>query len=333
MRPLAVATLALLAAAGATAADLSTFERYFEDATMRIDTYHTGNATEETISLDRVVRQPVWAGSRVHLEDAYATGGYAVVVYDAASGARIFSRGYDTYFGEYRTTGPAVKGVLRTYQESALIPFPRKPIRFVIEARARGGASHPIFTTEIDPQAYTVVRESPSPGVEVIPALTCGDPHRCVDIAVLAEGYTASEEPKFRTDLARAVATLTAAEPFASAKDRFNISGVYTPSAESGCDEPSRGVWRDTVLGAGFDALGSERYLLSEDNRAIRDLAAHVPYDAILIMVNSPRYGGGGIYNLYCTFTSDNQWTPYVLVHEFGHAFAGLADEYYTSSV
>jgi hypothetical protein len=50
-------------------------------------------------------------------------------------------------------------------------------------------------------------------------------------------------------------------------------------------------------------------------------------------MVNSARYGGGGIYNLYCTFTADNQWSPYVFLHEFGHHFAALADEYYTSSV
>jgi hypothetical protein len=329
----ALITILTLVAAAASAADLSTFEKYFEDATMRVDYYHTGSAAEEVIALDRVVREGMWAGSRVHLADAYDTGGYAVVIYDVASGTRLFSRGFDSYFGEYRTTEAATKGVRRTYQESALVPFPRKPVRLVVEARGRDQVLRPIFETVIDPAAYTVVRETPTPGATVIPVLTCGDPHRCVDIAVLAEGYTAEEEGKFRRDLGRAVGTLTAVEPFASAKRRFNISGVFAPSAQSGCDEPSRGVWRNTILDASFDALGSERYLLSENNRAIRDLAAQVPSDAILIMVNSPRYGGGGIYNLYCTFTSDNQWTPYVMVHEFGHAFAGLADEYYTSSV
>jgi len=65
----------------------------------------------------------------------------------------------------------------------------------------------------------------------------------------------------------------------------------------------------------------------------MRDMAAHVPYDALYIMVNHKRYGGGGIYNLFCTFTSDNQWCDYLFLHEFGHSFSGLADEYYTSDV
>jgi len=68
--------------------------------------------------------------------------------------------------------------------------------------------------------------------------------------------------------------------------------------------------------------------LLTEDYCNLRDIAASVPYDAIYVMVNQPRYGGGGIYNLYCTFTADNPSSDYVFLHEFGHTFAGLADEY-----
>ncbi len=113
----------------------------------------------------------------------------------------------------------------------------------------------------------------------------------------------------------------------------FNIYGVFKASEESGVDEPTHGVFKNTALSCTFNSLGSERYLLTEDNKALRKIAAQVPYDAIFIMVNHNRYGGGGIYNLYCTFTSDNQWTDYLLLHEFGHSFAGLADEYYTSDV
>jgi hypothetical protein len=122
-------------------------------------------------------------------------------------------------------------------------------------------------------------------------------------------------------------------EPYKTYKDRFNIYGVFEPSLESGCDEPSHGSFKSTALNSSFDALGSERYLLTEDNKSLRDIAAHVPYDALFIMVNHKRYGGGGIYNLYCTFTTDNQWYEYLMLHEFGHSFAGLADEYYTSDV
>jgi hypothetical protein len=122
-------------------------------------------------------------------------------------------------------------------------------------------------------------------------------------------------------------------EPYASHRDRISIRGVMTISQDPGCDEPSRGVFARTPLGCTFDSLGSERYLLTEDNRALRDLAAHVPYDALYVMVNHDRYGGGGIYNAFNTFTTDNQWSDYVFLHEFGHHFAGLADEYYTSQI
>jgi hypothetical protein len=152
-------------------------------------------------------------------------------------------------------------------------------------------------------------------------------------VAILGEGYTADETGKFRADLDRMVTILFAQEPYASNRSSFNVRGVLRPSDESGCDEPTHGVFRSTALGGTFYSLGSERYLLTEDNRALRDVAAHVPYDVLIIMVNHSRYGGGGIYNFYCTFTVDNQWSPYLLLHELGHSFGGLADEYYTSSV
>jgi hypothetical protein len=160
-----------------------------------------------------------------------------------------------------------------------------------------------------------------------------GDSHPRVDIAIVGDGYTTDEEDKFRADVDRFAKTLLGHEPYRGLADSFNLWGVLKPSQETGCDEPSRGVHRNTALGSTFDSLDSERYLLTEDNRAIRDIAAHVPYDVLYIMVNHERYGGGGIYNLFCTFTSDNQWSQYVFLHEFGHSFAGLADEYYTSNV
>jgi len=129
------------------------------------------------------------------------------------------------------------------------------------------------------------------------------------------------------------VAVFFSQEPYKSLKNKFNIYGVFKPSAESGCDEPGYGQFKQTALGCSFDSLGSDRYLLTDDNRRLRDLASNVPYDALMIMVNHNRYGGGGIYNLYCTFTTDNQWYEYLMLHEFGHSFTGLADEYYTSQV
>jgi hypothetical protein len=329
--PLTLAVLAL--AVPAFAAEPPSFDAHFLDATMRVDTYHTGNASEETVTLDRVLREGIWAGSRTRLLDPFPAGSYRAELIDPASGEVLFSRGYDTYFGEYRTTAPAAGGVRRTYHESVLVPFPKAKVRFVISLRGRDGRFAPIFTTEIDPSSTAVVRAPLTAGVTVIDALSSGDPHGKVDVAILAEGYTAAEEGKFRADLARFVKVFFAQEPYASRRDRFNVYGVFVPSQESGCSEPSWGSFKNTAFGASFDSLGSERYLLTEENRRLRDAAAHVPYDALMIMVNSTRYGGGGIYNLYCTFTSDNYWSTYVFLHEFGHSFTGLADEYYTSSV
>ena len=330
---IAAATL-LAGSLGAQPAPLTArFDRFFLDATLRVDLYHIGNATEEMFTLDQLYREGLWAGSRVHLLDELGLGRYLVEVTDPSGGGVLFSKGFDDYFGEYRTTDPAAKGVRRTYQESVLVPYPRAKVRLAIEARGRDGQRREVLATEIDPSAITILTKPPDPRVKVVEVAKAGDPHAKVDIAILGEGYTAAEEGKFRADLARFAKLFFSAEPYASHRSSFNVYGVYTPSADSGVTEPSWGSFKNTALGAQFDALGSERYLLTEANRQVRDLAAHVPYDATYIMVNSPRYGGGGIYNLYCTFTTDNQWSDYIFLHEFGHAFAALADEYYTSSV
>jgi hypothetical protein len=332
-RLVAVAVLAALTAGCVRAQKGPSFDDWFVDRTMRIDYYHAGDASVETATLDQVYEQGIWAGSRVHLIDPFNLGRYLVKVYDEASGTLIFSKGFDSYFGEYKTSGPALRGVRRTYHESALLPCPKKPILFTIEARDRTNAFRPLFRQTVDPAAANVIRGALVPGVKVFRVLESGAPRRKVDIAIIAEGYTAAEEAKFQADLERFAAVFFKLEPYASHRDKFNIAGVFNPSPESGCDEPSHGSYKATAVGATFDALGSERYLLTEDNRSLRDIAAHVPYDAIDIMVNHKRYGGGGIYNFYCTFTADSPWHEYVFLHEFGHAFAGLADEYYTSEV
>jgi hypothetical protein len=178
-----------------------------------------------------------------------------------------------------------------------------------------------------------VLRKSLTSGVKVFELLKSGDPHVKADLAFIAEGYTLAEETKLRADLDRFVKVFLKQEPYGSLRDQFNLYGVWKPSDESGCDEPGHGSYKSTAVAATFDSLGSERYVLTEDNKALRDIAAHVPYDTLAIMINHKRYGGGGIYNAFCTFTVDNQWYEYLFTHEFGHSFTGLADEYYTSSV
>jgi hypothetical protein len=329
-----VTFIAILSLSGLILAQPSgDFDDYFIDKTMRLDYFHIGDAKEEFITLDQVYQQGIWAGSKKNLIDHFDNGRYYIKIYDVPSGKLIFSKGFDCYFGEYKTTDSALKGVKRTYHESALIPYPKAKIKFTLEVRDRENRLCPLFHKEINPDGVTVIKEKLEEGVKVFKIVKNGDPHQKVDIAFIAEGYTGKEEAKVKADLERFTQVFFNHEPYKTYKNNFNIYGVFKPSAESGCDEPTHGIFKNTTLSTSFNSLGSPRYLLTEDNKALQDIAAHVPYDALFIMINQKRYGGGGIYNFFCTFTVDNQWYEYLFLHEFGHSFAGLGDEYYTSSV
>ncbi len=315
-----------------TAQDAPAFEDYFVNKTMRVDYHHMGDADSESISLDEIYQQGVWAGSTTHLIDRFNQGRYYVKVYDRTSGRLIYSRGFDSIFGEYQTTDMAAEGIRRTYHESALIPYPREPITFAVEARDRKNTLYQIFSQRIDPEDVDIIKEPLEQDVQVFQILENGNPHTRADIVLVAEGYTAKERGKVKSDLRKFKEVLFSQEPYKSRQSAFNFYGVFKSSDQSGVDEPTHGDFVNTAVNASFNSLGSPRYLLTEDNKALRDLAAQVPYDAIFVMVNHERYGGGGIYNLYSTFTTDNQWYEYLFLHEMGHSFAGLGDEYYTSS-
>jgi hypothetical protein len=309
------------------------FDTYFLDETMRIDYYHLGDKNKEFITLDKIYRQGQWAGSRKNLLDSFGNGNYYVKVYDQQSGKLVYSRGFDSYFREYQTTTPAAQGVMRTYHETALIPYPRNKIVFTVAARDRQNRLNKIFGQEVDPGSRHIITPPPLRDVKVFPVVQNGHPHNKVDLALIAEGYTLKERKKFKADLKRFRQFFFSREPYKSHAHCFNINGVFRPSADSGCDEPRKGIYKNTAVEASFNALDLERYLLTEGNKPLHDIAAQVPTDALIIMVNTDRYGGGGIYNFYCVFAVDSEWHEYLMFHEFGHAFAGLADEYYASAV
>lgn len=310
------------------------FNDYFLDETMRIDYFHIGSSKTEIFTLDKVYRYGQWAGSTKNLIDELNNGKYYYKIYDAENEVLIFSKGFDTFFQEYVSTKSGMEGVIKTFHESAIIPFPKKKIIFVIEKRNELNLMDEIFQAEIDPNSIFIINDKVlDNSVEIFRPINNGVPHNKVDIVILAEGYTVNERQKFQDDLKRFVSYFFEDEPYKSMKDKFNFYGVFKPSEESGTDLPGANIFVNTTLNTSFWTFGSERYLMTEDNKSIRDLAAFVPYDAIYIQVNHPRYGGGGIYNQFCTYTTDNQFAKYLFVHEFGHSFSGLADEYYTSDV
>jgi hypothetical protein len=202
----------------------------------------------------------------------------------------------------------------------------------VLKKRGPGNAFRQIWTTAVDPNDPMVDRSAPPP-YPVWAVMKNGEPRDKVDLLLMGDGYTAAEMDKWHADARRLAELLFAASPFREHRSDFNVWAIDTPSGQSGVARPSDGVWRHSALGARYDAFGSERYILDFDNQRLRRIAAAAPYEFIEIVVNDRKYGGGGIFNLYATVAADNQWTPYVFVHEFGHHFAGLADEYYTSDV
>ncbi len=316
------------------ASDPVEFTRFFEDRTLRIDYYHIGDAVTEIFTIDQIYQQVRWAGNPRQLIDEFNNGRYYYKLYDLTTNRLIYSKGFDSYFSEYQTTTPAHQQVKRTYHETALTPYPKRPVLFVIEKRNRQKVLQLVFKKEIDPGDYHIIKEGAGRGDKILKIRDNGDPHQKVDLAIIGEGYTQRERRKFKQDLNKYTDMLFSIEPFQSYQDHFNVYGIFSPSMESGVDRPTHGVYKNTVLNASFNALDTPRYLLTEDNRTLQDIAAQVPSDVICIMANENRYGGGGIYNFFSIFTAgDVKWNEYVFIHEFGHSFAGLADEYYSSQV
>jgi hypothetical protein len=311
------------------------YDRHFTNDTMRVDIFHTGGPTAgETVALDRVVNDGPWAGSRTQLVDGTNLGPYLFEVRDAASNALLYSRGYASVYGEWETTAEA-KEVHRTFHESLRFPWPRQPVTVSLRKRQRDQAfGKPIWTHAVDPNSRFVNRaRARQPEGRVWTVFEHGPPSRKVDLLLIAEGYTAAEMPKFHADAKRLVEALFREEPFRSRRGDFNVRALDLPSAESGVNRPNAGVFRRTPVSAEYNIFDSERYVLTLDNRALRDAASAAPYEFIEILVNDRTYGGGGIFNDQATTSVDSAFAEYVFIHEFGHHFAALADEYYTSDV
>jgi len=300
--------------------------------TLRVDYYHTGNAHEEWFSLDRVVLEPrEWPGNPRHAIDETHLGNYLFEVREGLSGKLLYSRGFNSVFGEWKTTEEALHAN-RTFSESLRFPAPETPVEVSLKERGDDGF-HQVWKAVVDPKDKFVDRSRPpSPGPLLV-LQQMGDPAAKVDLLVLGDGYTAAERGKFEKDARRFMELLFATAPFREHRGQFNVWGLCPAAEESGVSRPSSGIYRRSPVGASYDTFGTERYILTMDNRALRDIASFAPYEFIEILVNGETYGGGGIFNQFATVAIDNRWSGYVGVHEFAHHFAALADEYYTSDV
>ena len=302
------------------------------EGTLRLDYYHTGGQGQELFAVDRVVSEPLpWPGRPEGNLDPIDSGLYRFEVRDASDRV-LYSRGYSSIYAEWALTAEAQQEH-RTFHESLRFPAPSAPVKVVVQKRQPDQSFVTLWTVPVDP-ADMFVRRAPNSGPQPIALEKHGEPRDKVDLLLLGDGYTAAEcADKFPRDARRLLDALFRHDPFGSRRDAFNVWGLCPPAGESGISRPSTGVQRDTPAKTTYDAFGSERYVLTFDNSALRDLAQWSPYEFVEILVNAGTYGGGGIQGNFATVAVDSDWADYLFIHEFGHHFAGLADEYYTSPV
>ena len=313
--------------------DAKDYDNYFTGKTLRFDYYHSGISSEEHISLDQIRLEGDWPGGRIRLVDDTNLGKYLFEVIDSASKKVIYSRGFASIYGEWETTGEARDSVWRSLHESQRFPEPKASVNIVLKKRSNDGSFKEIYSAVVDPKSRFVDRSPLTKHGKVWNVFENGKPENKVDILILGDGYTAKEKKKFHKDVKRLVKVLFETEPFKSQKKNFNVRAIDVASENSGISNPRKNMWVNSPLGLSFNSFDSDRYILTYANKTVREVAANAPYDAIMMVANSRKYGGGGIFNLYATTAADTEPSAYVFIHEFGHSFAGLADEYYTSSV
>ena len=307
------------------------YEKYFTDKVLRFDFMLAGNSRETVVYPAGMEEEPFFAGSRQNLTDPFNYGNFRYEVFDAAENKLIYSRGFCTLFQEWQTTGEA-DTLDRSFYEVATMPYPKNKVRFVLSMREKSGNFSPLYETVIEPDNFYIRKEKPL-NVNSSRIYGTGDPATSVDLAFVAEGYRQDEMGKFRSDVKKLADVLIAEPPFNEYPGKINIWAVEAVSEESGTDVPGERIYVNTALNSSFYTFGTDRYLTTTDIKTVNDYASVVPHDNIIVLINSERYGGGGVYNYYSGTTAGHKLSPIVFIHEFGHGFAGLADEYYTSEV
>ena len=303
------------------------FEDYFEDRTLRLDYTFAGDDVLHEIYVDELVSLPHWYGRREHLAELPLRGNGQITVRSKVDGMVIYRHSFSTLFQEWLATDEA-KHTQKSFENVFLVPFPKDSVEIKVELfdyhdQVVNSLTHTVAPKDI------LIRKAGERSITPYDILhQAADTSRCIRIAFVAEGYTVDEMDHYLDDCQKAIGSLFNHEPFKSMQDRFNIIAVKSPSEESGTSEPSKGIWKNTALGSHFDTFYSQRYLTTLHLKRLHDLLAGTPYEHIIILANTSHYGGGGIYNSYnLSYTGGKQFEP-VVVHEFGHSFGGLGDEY-----
>ena len=332
------------------------FDEFFDGRTLRLDYVFAGNHDAQQIYLEQMYVTPQWAGRKSRLADVPLKGNGQIQVKDHATGQTLFVHTFSTLFQEWLATEEATK-VSKAFATSYNVPMPKQPVDVTVSLLDFHGKIVTSLTHTVDP-ADILIRQIGDNGIpyhyvwrgKTVETQNLASPDQpgkrnymptegpldgqpditgCIDLAIVAEGYTRAQMGKFYSDCQRVVDALFAHEPFTSMKDRFNVVAVAAESLTSGPSVPHLGRWSNTPVGTHYDTFYSDRYLMTQDIHRLYDVLSGVPFEHIIVLVNSDTYGGGGIYNQITVTTSDHPTFHQVLVHEFGHAYAGLGDEYF----
>lgn len=322
MRTLAIILMCIVA----KAASAQVFDDYFEDKTLRIDYIFSGNSSSQAISLDQLNQSPRWYGKRSNLSEVPVEGNGAIIVREHSKENIIYKNSFSTLFQEWQTTDEA-KTTIKAFENVFLVPMPKDTVDITVELRNNRREVVASMTHVVNPKDILIrhIGEHKTPYETMLQA---ADTTRCINIAFVAEGYTREEMPIYIEDVKKSIDALFSHEPFKSRKEVFNIIAVEPASEESGTSVPRKGIWKRTALGSHFDTFYTERYLTTLHLKRLHDVLAGLPYEHIIVLVNTEVYGGGGILNSYNLSAAHHAKTLPVVVHEFGHSFAGLADEY-----
>ena len=320
--------LFLLCLIAVTSTRAQVFADHFADKTLRVDYIFNGNASGQAICLDGLSALPTWAGRKHHLAELPLQGNGQIVMRNAASGKTIYTTSFSSLFQEWLETDEA-RNVTKGFENTFLLPYPLQPVEIEItlldpRRNVRASMKHIVHPNDV------LIEQKGNSHITPHKYLLHNDsPEKCIDVAILAEGYTLQEMQTFYEDADIACKSIFDHEPFKSMKKRFNVVAVASPSTDSGVSVPRLNEWKHTAFGSHFSTFYSDRYLTTSRVKAIHDALAGIPYEHIIILANTEEYGGGGIYNSYTLTTAHHPMFRPVVVHEFGHSFGGLADEYF----
>ncbi|MFO7789011.1 MAG: M64 family metallopeptidase [Bacteroidales bacterium] len=304
------------------------FDNWFTGEALRMDMYHGGTDDTEFFVLKRMIQEPLYAGPKNTISP-FLHGRY-VIKMTSPDGKTIFAKAFNTLFEEWQDTELVNEGK-EIFQESRFLPFPKEKVHIEIFQRDTMLDLQKCWEKDFNPDSNWYQTDCPD-GYEYGLIHGKNNPPGQLDIAIVAEGYTEDEMEKFDNDAEAFAAYFLETPPFDKFKNAITFRTVKSVSPQSGCDLPGEGIWKQTVADAQFYTFGSERYLTTMAYHKLSDLAAAVPHDQVVMLVNSDKYGGGGVFNHFSVVSAGNELSYRVFMHEFGHAFGGLADEYYTSS-